>query len=528
MADFIVTDSGDFLVTDGGDFLVTSDFAQTVDAGAYQAWLEADNKRRCILIEIDYYSGGEQTLYISNIGFISHSSDTPASTPYDDVASAPNFTQSLDLPNPVRGEMRVRAQASYGQIAVRNSVGSTGAGEFDDWKDYAFTGREIRIYRGDPSWAKIDFRLVAKGRNGGARFSQGEIVFSLLGKDDVLNVPIQTDAFSAGPESGKLKPLAYGSLYNIEPVNTDTATQAYQFHDGSVSAVSEIRDNGVALPGANYTVTTGTGTFTIDVGQEIKLTMDVDGDNADSTYTDIAAEIVERIAVAASDWDSEDIGDTFSAHASAQTQEVGTYIRNGDNLSDVIDELLSSVGSYKYIDRDGKLQVKLFGTPAGSADVLITQDDMLRDSFRIFDEIEPVNGIELGYKRNWTPQDADAVAGSVSLQDRIDFSKEYRSVQAVDATVNTTYPLASKPPLIESLLQDSTEAATEANRLLTLWKALTRIYEFEATLTPGTVNIGDTVTVSHPRYGFSSGLNCVVVHMREALDTNRALIRVWR
>src|SRR5688500_7315631 len=120
----------------------------------FDAWLKADDKRRVLLIEAKAYSGGaEVTRYLSDKGFVSEPTDTPADTVYDDVVTeVPYFTSRI------AEVFTGSSQAAWGDVRITNENGDR-----SDWLDDAWDGREVAIYIGDGEWEKADFRTILNG-----------------------------------------------------------------------------------------------------------------------------------------------------------------------------------------------------------------------------------------------------------------------------------------------------------------------------------------------------------------------------
>ena len=244
---------------------------------------------------------------------------------------------------------------------------------------------------------------------------------------------------------------------------------------------------------------------------------------------------MEQIVTTYTDWVSGDIDSaSFSAHDTAFTQTVGVQVKNGSNVLDVIDFLLSSVGSYWYIKRNGKLAIRQFGEPDVTAVVSFTDDDTLDRTLSVVSESEPCWQVTVGYYKNWHPQDGDALAGvylqpdAYSEANRAKYSTEYLRKSNADSGVKTIWPLAADPPPLVTALADSADAAAEALRLRQLWDSKRSVYRFESILAPGTVELGDTIELDHPRYGFNGGANAVVVGIEESLDSGKIILEIWR
>lgn len=494
----------------------------------YLAWLAADGKQRCILAEMEYYSGGVGTLYASNLAYISHAGDSPEHTPYDDViTSIPSFTTKLSLPDASKGDMKIKTETSWGDLQTYNT------GEYDHWRNYAFAGRTVRLYRGDPAWPKSDFRQILSGICVGMETTQDGFVFKLRGKEDTLNVEIQANELTAGDDSGHKKPLCFGQVFNIEPVSVDTATHTYQIHDGAIQEITDVRDNGITVL---FTPDLVNGKFSLSAMPAGKITVDCKGAKFSGTYYNKASDLVKNIAITYAGWNAGEIdAASFSANLTDCPQTVGVYVRDGGNVLDVFDDLLSSVGSYWYLKRNGYLAIRRFTEPAVSATVEIAQDDVLFRTFKVLSDSEPVWRVTYGYQRNYATQDADSIAGAVfggldliTAQQRNVYAQEYKAVSNSDAAVKTTYPLAADPAMLESCLYLQADASAEAQRVRQAWDSVRSSYSAECVLTPGVLELGDTIRFTHPRYGFSGGLLCVVVGIEENPTKNRIVVDFWR
>jgi hypothetical protein len=89
----------------------------------------------------------------------------------------------------------------------------------------------------------------------------------LRGREVVANTSLNTATFGSGTTSeGAVIPLAYGTVFNAEPKLYDSTTSTYQWHNGVVSAVTAVRDNGYKFETDSLTVTavdSTTNTLTI-------------------------------------------------------------------------------------------------------------------------------------------------------------------------------------------------------------------------------------------------------------------------
>jgi hypothetical protein len=491
----------------------------------YQAWLDNDKNRRVILVEIDWYditSPGIETSYASNTGYIS--SPTDGNISYDPILEQyPVFTTSLKLPNPANGDITLETESGWGELSVSNVNG-----DLDEWIDRPFLGHQIRIYRGDETWGLSDFRLVFSGICIDASFDETTISFTMRGKDEYLNAQIQPDEITTGPDVGHKIPLSFGEIFNAKPPLISNANHRYQGHDGQLNDFPDIRDNGASLTGGSApTENHNNGTFDLVAQPVGTVTCDIKGAAPSAVYTANAAEIAKLIITDYTEFPSADIDATsFTALAALCTQTTGVFVADGDNASSVISFILSSVGAYYYIDRTGKIKVRRLELPGTSPVIEVNDWDIEESSFRVEEIIEPSWKITVGYKKNYSPQSEDSLAGSLNEDQKGLYAQEWRQVSAEDTAIKTAFPLSPDAKVVETALQDQTQASAEASRLLTLWGERRVIYSLKCSISSSTVNLGDTIKIFTERFGFDAGKNAVIISLTESLTTNVLELKV--
>jgi hypothetical protein len=84
-------------------------------------------------------------------------------------------------------------------------------------------------------------------------------------------------------------------------------------------------------------------------------------------------------------------------------------------------------------------------------------------------------------------------------------------VQASDNTVADLWNLSTTPSEVQTLLQSRTEAETEAIRRLGIWGARRLVLSFETVGKFLRLSLGAPVTLTHTRFGLSTGKSGQVV-----------------
>lgn len=220
----------------------------------YTAWLNDQTSRREVLTEFTasgYDSAGvapflkTRNVYLSRFGFASKSWDTPASRAYPAlIKSVPTFSQKM--PTGMTGE----AVTGFGDLVLDNSNGipSKGAGEvaLDSWLRVRWNRSFIRLYLGDPSWPRHDFRAVIVGRIGRPTTPTATTLsFKIQNLSSAFNVPLTTQKFASGQFIGAYKPVLIGAFNGnygtfpplffgafVEPPMSDKTALVFSINDG--------------------------------------------------------------------------------------------------------------------------------------------------------------------------------------------------------------------------------------------------------------------------------------------------------
>ena len=195
----------------------------TISDAQFQDWLKDQTAVRCVLVEADVKlaGGGVVTRYLSNKTYVTGAGDSPANTSYSPrIVGGIKFTRSLSLDG--------QASLSFGDIELLNTDGA-----LDAWIDDYCVNRQIRIYVGDVSWPRADFRLFFSGVMTGIDCRKRDRVNLKL--SDILqrlNTPLSEDKIPlSGARADTLYPICFGEVHNITPVLIDATTNEYIVHN---------------------------------------------------------------------------------------------------------------------------------------------------------------------------------------------------------------------------------------------------------------------------------------------------------
>ena len=473
----------------------------------FQAWLESDTTIKCTLVEVTATINGVDTvLYISNRTYASASTDTPANKLYLPILkNSLSYNESI----PVDGQ----ANLSYGDISIDNTNGV-----YDDWMTYVWNSRPINIYIGDPGWTKDNFTKIYSGVVSDISFSdRNTINISIRSIVQKLNTTLNvTKVGGTGPAKDLIRPLIFGEVHNISPLQIDPATLTYMVHNGPIERLIEVRDNGVPLtPGTGYTADLTSGTFQLLAAPAGVITCSVQGEQNSinlasgaivaGTWSYSVAKIIALIirkygntTITPSDINLQ----AFTDFDALNQQPVGIYITQESNVISVCQEIAASVGAQFTSTRDGRITLLKIDVPVTDATTVEINDNyIVRNSLSISQKI-PVQGtIKLGYAKNWTVQ--TQLLTGIPEDHKVMFGKEFYYTYADDATVRATYLLPAEPNPVDTLLMSSTTAQAESARRLTLWKTPRYVFKMDCIPKYLTVKLGDMIKLTHYRFGLS-------------------------
>lgn len=510
-----------------------------------QAWLEDSTTVKCILVEVtvkDVVANSEIVMYLSNIGYIT----TDSSVVYKPlITRGVSFTETL----PIDGSPTL----SFGDIEIINTNG-----DLDSWLDptkYIWVNRAIQVYLGDPFFASanladvhVKFDKIFDGVVADIDSKDRETLnLKVRDKLERLNTPVTTTKLgtygvwgSSQTNQDTVLPLVFGEVFNITPVLIDPSTTEYIVSNSPIENIIELRDNGVpiymnALTSYGTTngitttanVTTATGKFKIVAPTVVTgvLTASVQGVNnsinlstgalVTGTYSNNIANLIALITtqygvnkLTAAELDLTNL----NAFATANTQSVGLFVTDSTTVLSACQELANSIGAQIFMNRKGLLQILRIGVPTSDAVVNITDADILHHSLRISNRTQVVASNTIGYCRNWTLE--PNLVTNIYQEDKVSMATELYTKTTLDATVQTNYKLpADTLNQKDTLLIVGSEAQAEAARLNALYKTPRNIYSFNATTKCLSLKLGQSVTLTHNRFGLSGGVTGQVVSL---------------
>lgn len=476
----------------------------------FLSWL-TQGGRRVALVEVD--TGVPR--YLANRAYISLPTDAPANRAYlPCIESGIAFTERLSL------DADGNPAISAGDIEVSNPDGA-----LDVWLNDVWVNRAVRVYIGDASWPRAEFRLVFSGVCADLTTSgTGRLNISLRGKLERLNTPV-TETLIGGSSANKdrLQPLGFGECHNISPVLVDEGQQEFQASAVALERIIEARSNGAPL---TITQLLSTGKFRMTTAIYGQITASV---QFGAPYANTVAAIIQTLATswgtAATRLVAADIDTAnFTAFAAANAQPVGVYLADRANVMQVCQQLAASVGAQLVVSSTGLLRLVKLQLPATGTPLAIGPADWELGSLQPKQRPEVVAGIKLAYCRNWTVQ-SSLETGIPPAHAEL-YGQEWLTVTARSAPVATAYRLQGEPPQVDTLLLTEADAQAEANRRLALWSTPRTVFSLRGYAQLLTLELGQAVTLTAPRWGLAAGKSGQVVGLQRDWLAGRVDVEV--
>lgn len=483
----------------------------------YTDWLKDDSALRCILIEVSPNLGGVDTqVYISNRGFTTKPTDTPANTEYLPLLQGGvKITESASVDGNV--------SMSYGTVELENNNG-----DYDSWLDGVWVNRPVTILFGDIRWPRADFRSAFKGIVADIdSSSRNRLNLKLRDRLQLLNNPINEQKLGGLTDNkDRLLPTLFGEVHNFEALLTDPPNHEYQFHLGQAERVIEVRDDGVPV---STTLTLGTGKFRLNSSPKGQITVSAQGDNLGSysnTLVGIVKKLVKQFGRAEVRFTDADLDLTsLSAFDTAHPAAMGVYIGDKANVLETCQNLAASIGAMLVTSRQGLLKITQLKPAVGAADAtIVTEDDMADGTLKMVERLEVSASVKLAYCQNYSVQ--TNLQSGIPLAHRNLFALDWLTTTQTDDATRTLYRLHAVPEQEETYLQTEADAIAEANRRLNIRKTPHTIYQYTGFADALNLELGKEVFLTHHRYGLKAGKYGVIVGLEPDWLARRCTVKV--
>lgn len=420
----------------------------------FQRWLESTNEHRVVLVELDHSAG---TVQIADQPYLAPASDQLADPVYLDV-----------LKSAVGVSTRIDGLIEIGDITMIDD------GSITHWLGYQWRGYPVRIFLGDMTWPRAEFRQVALATNAGiTSYRRGQMVMSVTDSSSQLDEPIDTGQL---PDDAGPVPLVLGQCYNAPAYRDDTATLHHRVSYLPLVSVTP-RDIGNTVPA---TPDLAGGGFTLD--------------NAPGNTSEITAGVHEQhdTPLAIVQWVADHYGREVSPATSLPDVTVGFQSSSEVTGAQILESLRDTLGAGWMIDALGRLDVRVLTAPGETADVVLDPDDVQDDTLQLEAVEPPWSALTLRWGRNHVP--LRTVAGTISENDPAESERLKREwSESTAEQVLAGYPLA-QPETRDTLLQVASEVATERDRRLAYHAS--RLERWRVTTYRPTVSVYQSITVN--------------------------------
>jgi hypothetical protein len=344
-------------------------------------------------------------------------------------------------------------------------------------------------------------------------------------------------------------PICIGRCFNISPVLIDSYNHVYQINEGPIQEVLEVRANGVILDGPGsekplYEVNLELGCIRLLVHQNnTQITCDVigvntrgTGYNSDFTLTQFStAWTIEWLVLEKSSLIGTDIC-SFYFPIFQNTDPIGVFINTEIDLAPLLTEIMQGAGGFIRFGKTGScpLQIIRLSDPVNETPkIYLNEDTIIEKGIQLGSTEPPKSIISLSYKRNWTVQDDGTLADIITdaagdyLNEYTLYTSEYSTVKAENTNITDIFPLAEVSDTLPTLFYYLDHASLEAQRRIDIRNKKRYVFKLNTTAAPFTINIGDVVNLTHRRFGFAQGRNCLIVGMEEFPIRQRINLEVW-
>lgn len=344
--------------------------------------------------------------------------------------------------------------------------------------------------------------------------------------------------------AGKPKPLAFGVRRQVAPVLVDPQNLVYQFHDGTMDAVTAMRDNCDPITfGSNltdiYSAAPAAGTYNTSLANGLirlgsapvgTITGDIRGATGGTHgYENTVAGIARKILA---DWagvsDSTGFDNAaWTALEALDASVVGHYWDAEVNIDAAIDEVFRSIWAWWAPNRTGQYTCGRVPNPAtASATVYVNSEDLIEPTkggrFKDDQMAVRVGEVRVYYRPYHTVFEIDRIAGVVAMASKLDFSQQYRVARAVnpdasdDADVLELHTSLDLQSAAQGLAETVLAVLEDDRRIVTLGLEGGLLSYF----------IGTVVNLTLARYNYGSGRNGVVVRLAEFYGDAKSSDRV--
>lgn len=510
-------------------------------------------------------SPSQETLRASSIGY-----NHPTAPDY----YPPRIVDAANIKRTLVGSRRTfgASDISGGEVVLSNIDG-----HYDEWfdKGYGFTSRLLIVDSESPyGYATVVMTGKVEQPSGDRdtvsfRFRSRQVELERLISPETYagtNSGLVGTEGTADDIKGESKIRVFGAPRNVSPDPVNVNDRLYAVNHDKAGVLDGVYSIAMRLNGSAWTyagddadlvtlqaasITQGnyrtclaegllrlggsapdeTGGVTVDVVESV------------TTATNQAASVIERLLLDAG-IDSGDID--MGTLAIDAPYRVGVVVK-GESYKEIIDKLCASIGGWYAEDALGVYKIRRLISPnSGSPlptsvatfkrfdypNVAASDEFEIREIERIVSNDEgrgvPAWRITVLYDQLWTVQDKNALATGLSDSTREYYGREYRSVTVENTSIRAQYPEAVELEF-ETYLTEESDALDLANHFVELYGVQRSIYRVKSNVVDfySVADLGDVVTLVHPRYGLQNGKQFVIIGLQYNARTFEVEMELW-
>ena len=486
------------------------------------------------------YRGGIETFYLSDKGYSTRPDDDLPNVYFPPKVDNP-YTMDLSLFSGTGESGFAKSSApGFGSLRIVN-----GDGALDELTSMSWRGRKVKIYTGTQDFTFDQFELIFDGVSAGIEVDDTHITINLSDQSYLLDRLLESNLYAGTGDyegfedlKGNPKPLAYGHLFNIEPVLIDSGRLIYQIHDGSIQGVQAVRDRGVPLtfnedttdllnnaPDAGqYNTDLSRGLIRMGSTPDGIITVDAQGENQGG-FVETAGLIMVRILKTRMGVNA--LGDELINEGAFATldAESGVYITTETMASNLLDRVINPFGGYWSFTRKGVLTAGILSTPT-LEEYTITEDLIDFDGVELVGVFPAVWKQRVGYKPVGVTQNSDDLAGSTSSTIRELVSEEYRYLTSELRSVRSADKNAVDRTDFLPAYEEA-DAQVVLDRLVALFSVERRLYRVSIRNMLFRLYLGSVVKLKYPRFALDEGKLFIVIGFSEDAETDTTILELW-
>lgn len=207
----------------------------------------------------------------------------------------------------------------------------------------------------------------------------------------------------------------------------------------------------------------------------------------------------------------------------------GFYSKDQVTVRDAIDSVLNGYTASAYLDRNNILQIMRLRKPEDEAATkTLTINDMVGPPIPTWDEGLGLSRL-MGVRRNerlLTDTDLVTDEADVTLRLRRKLARQHRYTASTGAPLASGYEHADAAGPVDTRLVKLIDGVTEINRIGDMYVDSRSFWRVE-TVGRSDIDIDDVVNLTYPRFGLESGVNFLVVGVKEYRLSDRQIITLW-